>query len=198
MKHIRATMDGAMPMAARQPATSRLDMSWLEDKTALHVLVDVATFQATLEREWQRAIRECHEVSLLMLAVDPCANGDESTRHWALNTVAQVLQARVRRPGDLIARHDVVDFAILLPCTHPLGAKLLAQELCAMIAARQVDAASGDAAITIAIGASGLQPEPDMTSSILVSAALAALADAQSAGGNPAVQAKGRALVGSD
>ena len=198
MAHRRATLRGALPLAPWQPAAPASETSVQDDRTALHVLADAATFQAALGCAWQRAIRERHEVSLLMLAVDARASAQASTRHWAVDAVAQVLQARIRRPGDLIARHDSADFAILLPCTHPIGATLLARELCATIDARHVAAVPGEAAVTVAIGATGVQPDPDMTPDRLVSAALAALADARCEGGNRVVQAGGRVAVGRD
>jgi len=82
-------------------------------------------FDAFLEKEWQRAIRNAQPLSLVVLDVDHFKLYNDSLGHAAgdacLQKVAQALQDHAARPTDLAARYGGEEFVLLFGET-PLDA----------------------------------------------------------------------------
>jgi diguanylate cyclase (GGDEF)-like protein len=137
-------------------------------------------FDDTLTLEWRRAVRGGTAISLVMADIDYFKPFNDTRGHQAgdelLRRVAQTLQSRLHRAGDLVARYGGEEFAILLTGTDSGHAREVAERLRA-----DVEALGG---ITISAGVASMSPGRDNKPEELVSAADAALYDAKRAGRN--------------
>ncbi len=131
-------------------------------------------FDEILHNELQRAARQQHELSLLMLDVDYFKLFNDHYGHGlgdqCLTRVAQAMQAEVNRPTDLVARYGGEEFVVLLPQTGLEGACNVAESLRETIAAMQIPHAHSPAAahITISIGvACNTQSETNSATELL-------------------------------
>ena len=131
-------------------------------------------FDEILHNELQRAARQQHELSLLMLDVDYFKLFNDHYGHGlgdqCLTRVAQAMRAEVNRPTDLVARYGGEEFVVLLPQTDLEGARNVAESLRGTIAAMQIPHAYSPAAahITISIGvACNTQSETNSAAELL-------------------------------
>ena len=85
---------------------------------ALTGLKNRRVFDEQLERLWQRAVDEARTIAILLIDVDHFKDYNDRYGHQAgdrtLRRVAQVLQAFVTRPQDVIARYGGEEFTVLL------------------------------------------------------------------------------------
>jgi diguanylate cyclase (GGDEF)-like protein len=100
---------------------------------ALTGLANRRTLDETLAREWARAQRSGTPLSLLMIDVDHFKQFNDRHGHQlgdtALQVVAQLIAANVRRPADLAARYGGEEFSVILPDTDVMGALALAEKI---------------------------------------------------------------------
>jgi diguanylate cyclase (GGDEF)-like protein len=147
-------------------------------------------FDETLAREWRRASRSQHPLSLLMLDVDCFKAFNDTAGHQAgddcLRDVARTLAASLQRAGDVLARYGGEEFAVLLPETDAAHAEHLAETLRRRIESLGIPhPGSPTGTLTASIGASTVVPSADATGcEALLRAADAALYDAKRAGRN--------------
>jgi diguanylate cyclase (GGDEF)-like protein len=156
---------------------------------ALTLLANRRAFDLTSAREWQRAAREQIPLSLLLLDIDHFKAFNDFYGHQAgdacLREVASAINSGVHRPGDMLARYGGEEFAVILPGTYLDGAELIAQQICAAVAARAlVHEAGAFGHVTISIGAACLVPTQDAAVERLISLADAALYVAKRGGRN--------------
>jgi two-component system cell cycle response regulator len=90
-------------------------------------------FDAFLEKEWQRAIRNAQPLSLVVLDVDHFKLYNDTLGHAAgdlcLQKVAQALEVHALRPTDLAARHGGEEFVLLFGETPGAAAARLAEAI---------------------------------------------------------------------
>ncbi len=128
-------------------------------------MVDVLTgianrrrFDDALDREWRRARRSAAPLALLLCDVDHFKAFNDGYGHPAgdvcLQNVAAVLAAALLRPGDLIARWDGEEFAVLLPETPRAAAEHVAQRLLGAVEALDIEHRGSPVArhVTVSIG----------------------------------------------
>jgi diguanylate cyclase (GGDEF)-like protein len=108
-------------------------------------LTQVATrqqFDATLQMEWKRSLREHTPIALTLIDLDYFkvynetygqADGD-----LCLQKVAKVLQEVIQRPADLVARYGGEEFVVLLPQTDLSGATFVAETIRIQVAALEI------------------------------------------------------------
>lgn len=76
-------------------------------------------FEARVQTEWNRALRHCHPLSLVMADVDYFKNYNDFYGHMAgdecLRNVATGLRDGLRRASDLVARYGGEEFVCLMP-----------------------------------------------------------------------------------
>jgi diguanylate cyclase (GGDEF)-like protein len=117
-------------------------------------------FDNTLANEMQRAQRQQHKLSLLMLDVDYFKLFNDHYGHGLGDTclikVAQAMQTCMSRPTDLLARYGGEEFVVILPGTDLSGARKVAESLRQRVAAMQIPHAHSPVAthVTISIGIS--------------------------------------------
>jgi len=154
-------------------------------------------FDACLEREWQRAIRNAKPLSLLVLDVDHFKLYNDLLGHAAgdqcLQAVASTVQAHALRATDLAARYGGEEFVLLLPDTPYAGAAKLADSIRADVERLRVpNPRSGTSDfVTVSVGAATFVPTKfdDMRSLFL--AADRAMYEAKAAGRNGVVAVGG-------
>ena len=153
-------------------------------------------FDALLETEWRRAMRDGTRISLLMIDVDRFKLFNDRYGHQAgdacLQVVAAALAGEAHRPTDLAARYGGEEMVLLLPVTEEAGAEELAERVRAAIAGCGVvhEASPPAGVVTASIGFATLAPQPDDEAAQparLVAAADAALYEAKRRGRNRAV-----------
>lgn len=121
-------------------------------------------FDAFLDKEWQRAIRSCQPLSLLVLDVDHFKQYNDTLGHAAgdvsLQKVAQALQEHALRPTDLAARYGGEEFVLLLADTPREGATLLAEHIRAAVEALEVPNPRSPTSpwLTVSVGVATIVP----------------------------------------
>lgn len=90
-------------------------------------------FDKILDVEWNRAIREQKEISLIMIDVDNFKDYNDNYGHISgdecLKKVASTIYYTVKRSSDLVARYGGEEFITLLPNTSNSGAIEVAEKI---------------------------------------------------------------------
>jgi diguanylate cyclase (GGDEF)-like protein len=131
------------PIVAARVRT-QLRIKQLTDELRRAALTDALTglanrrrFDEQLERERQRALRQCEPLSLLMIDIDHFKAYNDRYGHRAgdacLRQVARAIESQARRPCDEAARYGGEEFALLLPLTDESGARYIADALVAAV-----------------------------------------------------------------
>jgi len=146
-------------------------------------------FRETFEREWRQAIRSGSALSLLYIDADHFKSFNDRYGHRrgdaALRAVAGALDASIRRPRDIAARHGGEEFAVVLPETDLAGALMIAETIRqTIIAMGIVHEGSPYHIVTASIGAASAQPSRGHERDLLLEAADRALYQAKAAGRN--------------
>jgi len=147
-------------------------------------------FDEKLLAEWNRALRHCQELGLLLLDIDHFKRVNDDLGHLAgddcLVALASILRDEVQRSGDLVARYGGEEFVVLLPATSAAGAQKLAERLRQVVAGTpiSVDDLPEPLHLTVSIGVASLVPSDGMACQDLVRRADEALYAAKAGGRN--------------
>jgi diguanylate cyclase (GGDEF)-like protein len=146
-------------------------------------------FDAELDLEWRRAIRQSTPLGLLLIDADHFKNFNDSFGHQAgdqaLISIARCIASSVGRAGDCAARYGGEEFAVLLPNVTIEDAATVAETIRLKI--EQLPA--NPARLTVSIGVASINPLTTMESGSLVESADRALYSAKAAGRNRVVVA---------
>jgi diguanylate cyclase (GGDEF)-like protein len=158
-------------------------------------------FDTDFEREWNRAKRAQHSLSLLLIDADAFKAYNDAHGHQAgdraLTAIAACIGRELRRAGDLGARYGGEEFAVVLPDTSIEGAYAVAEAIRAnVLALREELADREDKTPTISVGVASAVPDTLFTPSDLIEAADAALYEAKRRGRNQTVRASAQDLAG--
>ncbi|MDP2226015.1 MAG: GGDEF domain-containing protein [Moraxellaceae bacterium] len=162
----------------------------LSRQDALTGLANRRHFDEALEQEWRRALRQLSPVAILMIDIDHFKHYNDSLGHpegdRCLRTVASLLAAHARRPGELVARYGGEEFVMILPDTDHAQAVLQAENILGSIRRAGIPQPPGQerAHVSVSIGVSTALPTPDLQASELVDAADAALYEVKRSGRN--------------
>ena len=144
-----------------------------QSETALQhaALVDPLTrianrrhFDAFLEKEWQRAIRNGQPLSLIVIDVDHFKGYNDSLGHAAgdtcLQAIAEALQSHAMRPTDLAARYGGEEFVVLLADTSAANAASLGETIRAHIESLAMPNPRAECAgvVTVSVGVACIVP----------------------------------------
>ena len=132
--YIAKPLNAALLVArVRQHLHTQRRAAEMQRLVRVDALTEVANrhlFDETLEREWQRGLRNADPISLMLIDIDHYARyvsaHGQAAGDACLREVAQALQAISRRPSDLCARIGGKRFALLLPQTARANAEHLA------------------------------------------------------------------------
>ena len=152
-------------------------------------------FDTRLNDEWNRALRDRTQISLLMIDVDFFKNYNDEYGHPAgdacLQAVAQAAAGTMVRAVDLLARYGGEEFVVVLPHTAAKGAYKVALSICQAVARLNIPHAASSVAahVTVSIGVASILPERQSVPAQLVTAADQALYAAKQQGRNRVCQA---------
>jgi diguanylate cyclase (GGDEF)-like protein len=128
-----------------------------------------------LDEEVRRAARSYRPLSVILLDIDHFKQFNDRFGHLAgdecLIRVAQGLQARVTRAGDLLARYGGEEFCVVLPDTDSEAAQALAESLRLKIAGLNIEHPLNSCApmVTISLGvATWLPGLPETSTGLLL------------------------------
>lgn len=162
-----------------------------QKEDALTRLANRGAFDLGLEREWRRAVRNGHPLSMLMLDVDCFKLYNDSFGHpqgdVCLRSVASVIACHSQRSGDLVARYGGEEFVVILPGTDQDGALVVARRIHEGVAALQISHPKSLVAnhVSVSIGIATVNPKVGAgMANQLIDAADAALYQAKEAGRN--------------
>ncbi|MBA2654456.1 MAG: GGDEF domain-containing protein [Gammaproteobacteria bacterium] len=138
-------------------------------------------FEEVLEKEWRRAMRAHHSLSLLFIDFDYFKQYNDLYGHQAgdraLSEIANVFIKCVRRAGDFVARFGGDEFIIIIPDDSLDNAVMLAKTI--MLELKKLALENADSKIsplvTITIGITAIIPTVDMSTNVLIKQADLAL-----------------------
>ncbi|MGF6112132.1 sensor domain-containing diguanylate cyclase [Pseudomonas frederiksbergensis] len=169
------------------------ELSQLAATDALTGMANRRTLDQVLRHEWFRAQRSGQPLSVLMVDADHFKAFNDRHGHQggddALRSLAKVISANVRRPGDLVARYGGEEFSVILPETDSAGARQIAEAI--RVAVEQLPLVAGaDSPMTVSIGISTWTSASETTLEQLLFAADKALYQAKEGGRNRVVAAQ--------
>jgi diguanylate cyclase (GGDEF)-like protein len=147
-------------------------------------------FEAVLNAEFSRAMRNGSPLALVMLDVDYFKQYNDIYGHPAgdecLRKIGQVVKKAQNRPGDLSARYGGEELAVLLPETDMAGAMAVAEKIRLGISSLKITHSANPLGIvTVSAGVKAYVPIRDCSVPLdLVQAADQALYAAKSKGRN--------------
>ncbi len=162
----------------------------LSNRDGLLGIANRRYFDAVLDEEWRRAIRERQPLSLLMIDVDFFKHYNDTYGHQAgdqcLQSIVQAVLSALNRPGDLLARFGGEELAVILPNTLLNGAIPVAQSIQRELGERHIPHAGSLVAdhVTLSIGVAMMMPDEKSSSAMLVTAADRGLYAAKKSGRN--------------
>ncbi len=143
-------------------------------------------FDAVIDDEWRRAMRQKIPLALLMIDADHFKTYNDTFGHQAgdqiLVGIAICISDTAKRAGDCAARYGGEEFAVLLPGLSPAEALGVAETI-------RLKVQQWSEETTVSIGVASLTPEPAMDWSTLLEAADKALYAAKANGRNRSVLA---------
>lgn len=188
----RIAAEDALQSAANQ-------LSVLAATDGLTGLANRRQFDATLDQEWRRSIRNGTPISLLLLDADFFKLYNDSYGHAAgdevLRSIASCVQLTLRRPADTGARYGGEEFALILSETDVAGAWSTAERVRSAVAALEIPhAGSLTGRVSVSIGVATAHPQLGHQAAVLVREADQALYEAKRNGRNR-VHATGRVVL---
>ena len=165
------------------------ELSALASTDALTGLPNRRQFDATLNKEWYRALREASPLALLMIDVDRFKSLNDRFGHPVgdafLARLGRVIRENVRRAGDMVARYGGEEFAVILPGTVSTGALEIAEHIRRAVAATDTrNIVAGGYPLSVSIGVAAVVPPAGGGSVSLIHSADAALYQAKRCGRN--------------
>jgi diguanylate cyclase (GGDEF)-like protein/PAS domain S-box-containing protein len=114
----------------------------LAHQDGLTGLANRRRFDAVLDEEWRRALRDVRPLGLVLLDVDAFKAFNDCHGHPAgddcLRRVGQAIMGCLHRAGDHAARYGGEEFAVLLPTTDLAGTVLKAEQMRAAVEALDI------------------------------------------------------------
>ena len=143
-------------------------------------------FEETMDREWHRAMRDNRVLSLVIADIDNFKLCNDTHGHAAgdqvLKAVAALLEQRIRRGADLVARIGGEEFGIILPGTSLDDAATLAESIRLGIRQLKHSCQGKTPGVTMSFGVSSLLPDSTLDAALLFNRADSALYEAKRKG----------------
>jgi diguanylate cyclase (GGDEF)-like protein len=143
-------------------------------------------FEETLDREWYRAMRDMQMLSLVIADIDNFKLCNDTYGHavgdQVLKAIAALLEQRIRRGNDLVARIGGEEFAIILPDTDLDGAVTLVESIRADIEKLASAHNHEIPRVTMSFGAASIMPDESLDMGLLFRSADAAVYRAKQKG----------------
>jgi diguanylate cyclase (GGDEF)-like protein/PAS domain S-box-containing protein len=168
---------------------ANVELKTLASTDALTGLANRRQFDATLNKEWYRALRDATPLGLLMIDLDRFKGLNDRFGHQVgdafLARVGLVIRDNVRRAGDLPARYGGEEFAVVLPGTGAAGAIEIGEHIRRAVASTDTsDLVPGGHPLSVSIGVAAAVALAGGGASTLVHSADSALYQAKRNGRN--------------
>jgi diguanylate cyclase (GGDEF)-like protein len=184
---LAVTLFLAREIGRRARAEDKLEE--LATTDALTGLKNRRKFDAAIDAEWRRAVRQKLPLALLMIDADHFKSYNDSFGHQAgdqmLVGIAICISDAVRRAGDCAARYGGEEFAVLLPGFSAAAAATVAET----IRLKVQQWSDGPTVTTVSVGIASMTPSATTDWPVLVKAADRALYAAKANGRNRCVLA---------
>ena len=174
---------------ASQLQHAYLQMEALATADGLTGLANRRRFDAALEAEWRRGLRDGQPLAVLMLDADNFKAYNDRYGHPAgdlcLQSIAKAICDIPQRGGDLVARYGGEEFVVLLPGIDAQGAFSLAEQVrynVRMLNLPHIDNQTGR--VTISVGCASMMPHEDLDAAALLEGSDRALYTAKKTGRN--------------
>ncbi len=148
------------------------------------------SFDNAFHREWSRAVRNGHPLSLILMDIDFFKTFNDNYGHAAgdecLKTVGRSLVGIVHRAPDLLARYGGEEFVCLLPETDFAGVQVVAEQLRSAVVELAIVHEHSQVAstVTLSLGATTVIPDSPLQPQALLEMADALLYESKKAGRN--------------
>lgn len=185
-----SSLEGRVAERTRALAAANDELERIATRDGLTHIANRRRFDAVLQQEWRRCLRERLPISVLMLDVDDFKAYNDEYGHQAgdqvLIRVAALCEAEMRRPSDLVARYGGEEFVVVLGNTDAAGALRIAQAISAAVREEAIPHARATAApvLTVSIGVATHHSDALNSPDGLVGVADTALYAAKRAGRN--------------
>jgi diguanylate cyclase (GGDEF)-like protein len=165
----------------------------LESLASIDAVTTIANrrrFDSSLETEWKRCARSHSPLTVAIADVDHFKSFNDTYGHMrgdeCLRAVALAIRSVARRPGDLAARYGGEEFAVVLPETDAAAARAIMESMLEAVRALHVVHSGSSCAdfVTISAGVATIVPSMEMSPSVIVLPADAALYEAKQSGRN--------------
>ena len=182
-------MRQSLLVLARKLDTANQELKRLTSLDGLTGIANRRHFDAILEREWRRAMREGGEIAVLMCDIDYFKQYNDLYGHQrgdeCLCQVAKMLNEAMDRGGDMVARYGGEEFVAILPNTSLRGAAYVADEMRLAISNLGIKhGGSPHGFVTVSFGVSSAVAMPETDPQEVVGAADQALSKAKHGGRN--------------
>ena len=122
-------------------------------------------FDETLQREWNRALRDATPLSLILADIDHFKRYNDRYGHVVgddcLKQVALAIRDSLHRGGDFVARYGGEEFAVILPATDAEHATDVAEKIRAAVTALGIAHADNTATTVVSISLGVASTVPD-------------------------------------
>ena len=180
----------ALEVSRAKLADANRDLQKLSSLDGLTGIANRRSFDETIQKEWQRAIRNAKPLSLVMIDIDFFKLYNDHYGHQGgddcLKNVADMLNTALQRETDFLARYGGEEFAVILPDTELDGAIKVAEAMRESIHSMEMPHAKSKISefVSISIGVSSVVPQQGTEPDILIGAADQTLYKAKEDGRN--------------
>jgi diguanylate cyclase (GGDEF)-like protein len=152
-----AVLNVMFAWSLRQRARAESALKMLARLDSLTGLNNRRTLDELLEREWRRACRSAHPLSILFVDIDRFKRYNDTYGHQAgddvLASVANCIAGHLSRAGDVAARYGGEEFVVVLPDTSRENALTLAETMRHAVASLCIAHAGSElGTVTVSIG----------------------------------------------
>ena len=147
-------------------------------------------FDRTMEREWNRGLREQASVAVILLDIDHFKLYNDSYGHQGgdacLKQVGEAIKSAVTRASDSVARYGGEEFAVVLPNTSAAGAATVAEGIRSAVEALNLEHRASLTAdhVTVSLGVASVVPDSSLSLQGLIEQADQALYQSKEGGRN--------------
>ena len=127
------------------------------------------SFDQTIKSEWNHALRNKHNLGLVMIDIDKFKRFNDEFGHingdTCLQVIAEVMVDTLHRGNDSVFRWGGEEFAVILPATHQEGVIEVAERIRKNIEKKQIEMGQVTASVTVSIGAGSIIPSSSFDNS---------------------------------
>ena len=180
-----ASLEQKVAARTAELAQANEELNRLATLDALTQVANRRSFDAFLDNEWHRQLRDRTPLALIMIDIDFFKRYNDHFGHQGgdacLVSVARALAQTVRRAGDFVARYGGEEFAAILPNTDLDGAAAVAEALRVAVDELKLPhpASECGSCVTLSLGVASWIPQSGQSASALLAAADEALYSAK-------------------